>query len=165
MTLVPWDKFRNLENSFADYLQAQIDADSLTVLDADGSQIPVTVRVGQEFNDSWKLPVITLYVDSKNADRLVLGSNLRLDAYTVIIDVRALDKGSKMDITNWIETKINDGFPYYIYTPNLSDPNNPTKVLGRLVDVDFISNVSINFGTASDLFDKYRQNLTVSCNI
>lgn len=162
---LPWSTERNIENSLAEFLQDAVDNTSLTVLDENGSAKPVAIRVGSEFNANWTLPIITLYSDSRSSPRLSVGSNLRLKTFLLIIDIRALDVGMQQDLTDWLETTINDGFPFYEYTPNGSDPLNPNKTRIGLASIEFISNLPVRFGETADLPDKYRQNITISCYI
>ncbi len=165
MANLAWDVQRNLENSFIDYIQAQIDLVSLTIPDTNGNAQAVSARVGFEFNSSWTLPIISAYVDSNTKPRLSIGSNKRQKAYLIIIDIRSLDKGSQLDLTDWLQDAINDGFVFNEYTPNPGDPLNPTIVVNGRVSIDFISNIPLRLGENVELFDKYRQNITLSCII
>lgn len=165
MANIPWSTERNLENSLADFLLDAISVSSSTVPDENGTDKTISVRVGSEFNDNWSLPIITLYSDSKLSPRLSIGSNLRQKTYLLILDIRALDVGSQQDLTDWLEATINDGFPFYEYSQNLSDPNNPNRTQTGYVSIEFVSNLPVRFGDTADLPDKYRQNVTISCFI
>lgn len=162
MTTLPWGTEKNIENSLIDFLQSAINTGSITVPDIKGDPKSLMVRVGSEFNNDWTLPIITLYTDSRLAPRLTIGSNLRQKDYLIILDIRALDVGMQQDLTDWVETTINDGFPFYEYTPNLSDPDDPNKVQTGYASIEFISNLPIRFGDTAELSDKYRQNITIS---
>lgn len=163
MTTLSWQKIRSLENSLADYLQSIIDGDSLTVVDDNGNSIPINVRVGFEVDNTWTLPTISLYFDSKLSPRGFVGNNLRFKQYLMVIDIRTLNKGMQIDLAEWLEQTINDGFPLYDYAPNESDPDNPSTTLVGQVNVDFISNIPLKLGDNVDLLDKYRQNIVISC--
>lgn len=158
-----WQTQRNLENSFAEFLQGVVTTESLTVLDQNGVSQPVLVRVGFVFNKNWNLPVISIYSDSKVTPRLSIGSNKRQKNYLTVIDIRALDKGSQMDLTDWLESKINNGFDFYEYSPNPSNPSSPIKVQNGHVSIDFVSNVPLRLGENAEFFDKYRQNISLNC--
>lgn len=162
MSNIPWSIKRNLENSLAEFLQNAITNDSLTVIDSKGSEKTIEVRVGKEFNSNWTLPVIALYYDSHQSPRLSIGSNLREKTHLMIIDIRALDEGMQQDLADWVETTINDGFIFYTYSPNSSDPDNPDKDETAYCSLEFLSNVPVNIGDTADLPDKYRQNITIS---
>lgn len=165
MSNLPWQKMRNVENSLVEFLQDAVSTASLTIIDENGNTQNVLVRAGFKFNDDWELPVISVYVDTKTATRLSVGSNRRANTYLVIIDIRSLDKGSQLDLTEWVQETINDGAPFYVYTPNPGDPDNPTKVQNGIISVDFISNVSLRLGDGAEIWEKYRQNITLSCTI
>lgn len=165
MANLTWQTQRNLENSFAQFLQDTITAASLTIPDENGTAKAVSVRVGFKFNESWELPIISVYADTKTAPRLSIGSNKRANTFLIIIDIRTLDKGSQLDLTEWMQDTINDGFVFYEYIPNPSDPSNPIKVANGKVSIDFISNIPLRLGENVDLFDKYRQNITLACII
>jgi len=165
MANIPWNTQRNLENSLADFLLDAITISSSTVPDDNGSAKTIDVRVGSEFNDDWTLPIITLYSDSRLSPRLSIGSNLRQKSFLLILDIRALNVGMQQDLTDWLEATINDGFPFYEYSQNLSDPDNPNKTQTGYASIEFVSNLPVRFGETAELPDKYRQNLTISCFI
>lgn len=163
MANLDWKVQRNLENSCTEFLQDAVTTASLTIPDANGIAKAVTVRTGFEFNENWTLPVISIYADSKTSPRLSIGSNKRLKTFLLIIDIRSLDKGSQLDLTEWLEETINDGFVFYEYSPDGSGGVN--KVANGRVAIDFVSNIPLRLGEGVDLFDKYRQNITLSCSI
>lgn len=165
MANVTWGVSKSLENSFAEFLQDAVTSASLTVPDGNGNAQTVTVRVGFEFNDDWELPVISVYADTKTATRLSVGSNKRANTFLVIVDIRCLDKGTQLDLTEWLQETVNDGFIYYDYTPNPGNPSNPTKVANGRTSVEFISNIPLRLGENVELFDKWRQNITLSITI
>lgn len=163
MPNLPWSTERNLENSLIEFLQAEI-ASGYTVSDLNGDTKNISVRVGYAVNADWELPVVSAYTDSRTAPRLSIGSNKRQKAYLLILDVRALDTGMQQDLVDLVMDKINDGFPYYTYTPS-GDPLNPTKVQTGYVSLQFISNIPLRLGDTVDMIDKFRQNITISCTI
>lgn len=163
MANLGWQTQRNLENSFAEFIQDAVTTASLTVPDQNGTAKAVSVRVGFEFNDEWDLPVISLYADSKTAPRLSIGGNRRLNTFLLIVDIRTFDKGSQLDLTEWLQDTVNNGLPFYEYTPDGSGGVN--KVQNGRVSIDFVTNIPLRLGEGVDLFDKYRQNITLSCTI
>lgn len=160
MSLLTWQVQRNLENSFVDFLQSEISTSNLTVLDNEGNLKTPQIRVGFEADGSWELPVISFYLDSRVSPRLSLGSNKRQKSYLLVIDIRALDIGMQQDLTDWVEETINDGFPYYEYSPS-GDPENPTKVQTGYISLAFISSVPVRLGENVDIFEKFRHNITI----
>lgn len=162
MPNLTWGTERNIENSLIEFLQTQLS--SYNVLDLDGNTKSISVRVGFTPNDTWELPVVSAYADSRTAPRLSIGSNERLNSYLIVMDIRAFDAGMQQDLVDIVIEKLNDGFPYYVYTPS-GDPQNPTKVLSGYVSIEFVSNVPVRFGDSVDMIEKFRQNITVSCFI
>jgi len=162
MTNLSWQERRNLENSFAEFLQTQ--ASGVTVF-YKGADQTIDIRVGNAPQQNWNMPNISVYVDTRTAVRSFVGNNKRLKSYLVIIDVRALDDGMRSDLAEWVTTTINEGFYYYDYTPTVGDPENPTKTLSGRVSVDFVSDTPLRGTTDSDFFDKFRQNISVSATI
>jgi hypothetical protein len=165
MANLEWKTERNLENSFAEFLLDEVNIVSLTIPDKNGSEQAVNVKVGSEFSTNWNLPVISCYSDSKSYPRLSIGSNKREKSFLIIIDIRSLDRGSQSDLTNWVEETINEGFTFYEYSPNPVNPTEVTKNACGHVSVDFISNIPLQLGENVELFDKYRQNITLSVTI
>lgn len=162
MTTLNWQLRRNIENSLTEFLQTQ--AIGVTVF-YKGSDIPIDIRVGKSPRDNWKMPVISIYMDTRTAPRGFVGGNKRLKSYLMIIDVRALDDGMRSDIAEWVTDTINEGFSYFDYQPNSTDPENPIKTLTGKVSVEFITDNVINAGIDADLFDKFRHNISISLTI
>ena len=165
MTVLSWSQQRNLENSLAEFLQDTITTQSLKVLNQDGSQVTPEVRVGWKVDNDWSLPVISVYVDGIVAPRLSIGSNCRQNAYLMIIDIRALNIGMQIDLTDWLRTTINNGWDFNEYSPNPASPDSPIKTKTGYVSFDYVSNVPVRIGDNSDLYEKYRQNMSISATI
>lgn len=159
--ILNWQTYTSLENSLYEFLQDIVDTDSVEVLNDKGQNVPVNIKIGETFNDDWSLPVITFYLDSKQSPRGFVGSSKRIKTYLLIIDIRAWNSGQRDNLTDWLETSINDGFPFYEYTPSL-DPENPTKTLSGHVAVEFLSNLPIRTDSV-DLYEKFRQRISISC--
>jgi len=164
MSTLLWSRQRNLENSWADFMQDIIDTQSLTVPDPEtGKALPIVIVVGFPKSDECTLPVISGYVDGKNSPRLSIGSNCRQDEFLMIMDIRGIDIGSQIDLTDFLQEAINDGWTYFEYTSD--GANDPIKVEKGHVSIEFLSNTPIRLGDDADLFEKYRQNISLSCNI
>lgn len=157
-----WGTRRNIENSLVEFLQDQ--ATSVTVF-YKGANESLDIRVGNAPQDDWKLPNISVYTDPKTAPRAFIGNNKRFESYLTIIDIRALDDGMRSDLADWVTSTINDGFDFYTYSPNSSDPTNPIKVLAGKISVDFVTDTPIRSVVDSSKFDKFRQNITLDLTI
>ena len=156
--MLAWQLHRNIENSFKDFLDAQISTDGVT--DVNGDSVPV--RVGEKVDNNWTLPCIVIHVDSETDPKLFIGSNFIDQRPLIIIDIYATNGGERSDIANWLTQEIKNGFSYYTYSPNLSDIENPTKVLAGTANVDFLTNGRVNLGDNIDLIDAHRHQITVN---
>ena len=163
MSILTWQVRRNLESSLCKFIEEELVSQNITVTDDCGQEIVPDVRVGFNKLDDWVLPVITVYVDNIVAPRSCIGSNGRLTEYLLIIDIRALDIGMQLDLTDWLTTTINDGWTFYDFQPNIVDPQNPIETVKGYVSFDYVSNLPIRLGDNVDLFDKFRQNITLNC--
>lgn len=165
MANLEWQLVRNLENSLQTFLDSEISSQSLTIIDQDGNSKSIQARVGWKVSDDWELPVISVYVDDRTLPRSFIGNNIRLKSYLMIIDIRSLDEGSRMDIATWVENTINDGFNFYEFDPNPADPMNPLQVQQGFVSVDFVTSTPVRLGQNVDLLDKYRHSISITCTI
>jgi hypothetical protein len=157
--MLSWGQNRNIENSFKYFLDTEINSDSVT--DINGSNIPV--RIGRMENNSWTLPCISLYVDSETDPRLFIGNTYIDSRPLIIINIYATNDGEMKDIANWLTQKIKSGFSYYTYSPNVSDPDNPTKTLAGSIFVEtYLTNARVNLGNTVDTSDQYRWRLTIN---
>ncbi len=161
MTL-DWLTRRNLENSLVEFLQTE--STGVTVF-FKGKDTDIDVRVGNAPQDSWKLPNISVYMDTKTALRGFVGQNKRLNSYLMIIDIRALDDGMRSDLAEFVTNTINPGFDFFDYQPNSADPDNPIKTLSGKVAVEFITDTPLRGTVDADVFEKYRHNISVNLTI
>lgn len=162
MANIPWSIERNLETSLKDFLKTEV---SGTTVFYKRTNQPIDIQVGNAYKDNWVMPVISVYADSKISERGFIGNNKRLKSYLMIIDIRALDFGMRSDLTDWLETTINEGFTVYTYTPNTLTPDTPTKVLYGKASVDFLSNAPTRNTQDLNHYEKFRQNISISVNI
>ena len=153
-----WRLYRNLENSLKDFLDTEISNDSIT----DMNGIAVPVRIGRKEDDNWTLPCIALYMESETLERFEIGSNKRDDRQLLIIDIFATDEGERLDLTKWLIDAISNGFRYYSYSYNPSNPESPTKVAGDWVNIDFVENTRVILGQNIDIWDAHRQRISIS---
>lgn len=161
--ILSWNEFTNLENSLFEFLEDALNqSGGLQVINDKGVAVDINLRIGHTPDDTWTLPVISFYEDSRTAPRGFVGSNLRIKTKSLIIDIRCFNDAQRSDLTSWIESQINDGFPYYVYTKT-NDPNNPTTTLSGHVAIEFVTNNPLRLGNNVDLIDRYRQNITISC--
>lgn len=151
---IPWGTITNLEQSFQKFIKAQLITDGLTEVD--------TV-VAEQLDDTWTLPIIQIYVDSQTSPRLEIGSNLRMDSYLVIMEVRGRDVMELKNIVSWLRTAIENGLDYYTYANNPVNPDAPTETLTGRIGVDFLTNQRVIINENLSLIDKYRQRISLNC--
>lgn len=163
MTILSWQVQSNIENSIVKYIETQIASQSLQLLNQNGEASDITVRVGRTINDNWDLPLIQLYVDSKNSVPLELGSNNQLKDYLVVIECRTLLPGQETNLAEWLEDLIKNGMTYYTYTVNVLDPDTPTETDAGHINLSFVSSNPVLLGDDVDLYDKYRYRTTIKC--
>lgn len=157
--MLSWGLYRNLENSFKYFLDTEIQSDSVT--DSNGDNIPV--RIGMKLDNNWSLPCISIYVESETDNKIFIGSNFIDDQQLIIIDIYATNEGERTDIANWITQKIKDGWTYYEYSPNLSNPTNPVKVKKSLVNVQsYLSNGRVRLNGNTNELDAHRHRITIN---
>lgn len=155
----------NIENSLVEFLLEELEnSGSPFHLNEKGEIVPIDVRIGFEYNNEANLPLITLYADSKTSERAFIGSNRRAKLYLLVIDIRALNVGQQQDLADWVEETINDGFTYYEYDGSV-DPLNPVKTKKGYANVDFLTNEPLRLGDNADIFERYRQNITIAVDI
>jgi len=159
--MLTWGLSKNLENSLKYFLDTKIALHSVT--DIDGNLIPV--RVGRKEDDNWTLPCISVYVESKVASRLEIGTNNRDETHLIIIDIYASSEGGegeRLDLSDWLSSIINDGWIYYTYTVNVSTPESPTKADAGWASIDFLTNTRVNLGQNVSEFDQHRHRISVN---
>lgn len=147
-----WGTISNLESSLEDFLKQEALNDGLNV----------GIRVGQKLDSSWTLPCIQVYLDSKLKPRLEIGSNKRANRYLIIIDVRATNNFERLNLADWVETVIENGFTYCDYTRDSLNPDNPVKTVLGYVGLDFVSSLAIDFGDDVNSYDLYRYRITIN---
>lgn len=159
--ILTWEQAANIENSLIEFLRNEVTASSLQMLDQNGTAQTVNVYAGRTVNNSWALPLVQVYLDSKpDLARLEIGGNTRLKSHQIIIEIRTLLPGQETNLGDWVETAINDGFTVYDYTPNSANPDNPAKSVLGYGRVDFVSSLPVPLFDDADLFDKNRYRIT-----
>lgn len=147
-----WGLISNLESSLQDFLTTQ----------ATNDNVNVDIRVGKKFDTNWSLPSIQIYVDSKQKPRLEIGSNKRRNSYLMIIDIRATNNLERMNLADWLETIINDGFIYYEYSSNVSNPENPNTTEAGYVSFDYTSSEKVELGEDVNQYDLWRYRISIN---
>jgi hypothetical protein len=159
--ILVWDEISNIENSLIEFLRNEVTASSLQMLDKNGVAKTVNVYAGRNLGN-WDMPLIQVYCDSTpDANRLEIGSNIRLRSRQMIVDVRTFMPGQETALGSWVEEKINNGFTVYDYTPNSSNSESPVKVILGHGRVDFISSMPVLSYDDADVFDQNRYRISI----
>jgi len=146
-----WGVQTNLEKSLKDFLDAQATTDSVSV----------NIDVGENFEDSWELPHVQIYLDSKQKPRAEIGSNCRANTYLIMLDVRARSNPERMNLADWIEDSINNGFTYYTYVSNPANRDVPIKIDVGYASFDYISSQKVDLGPNVNSYDKWRYRISI----
>lgn len=147
-----WGVQTNLEKSLKDFLVAQATTDS----------VDVNIDIGENFDNSWQLPHIQIYLDSKQKPRAELGSNKRANTYLIFLDVRATNNPERMNLADWIENSINDGFKYYTYVSNPANRDVPIKTETGYVSFNYVSSQKVELGQDVNEYDQWRYRISIN---
>lgn len=98
---------RNLEASLIDYVVAQLTADGWT-----------NIRTEKSFAKVYdgELPCICINILDTSLVRKEIGTNSRISTYKVAIHIFAVNDGQRLDLSDWMLTKIENDITYYTYT-------------------------------------------------
>lgn len=143
---------RNLEASIIDYLEDNFDNDW------------TGVSVVKTFSNAEKrdLPVICVRCGVTTHEKIEIGDNNTLRSPQILIDIFAEDDGQRLDLKDYIITKMKNGCPYYEYVISNGQVQSKTQN-GRIRVID-IDDTPINFDEDKDSLsplDRYRHLLTL----
>lgn len=146
-----WGITKNIEYSIITALREQENID----------QNGLTIRPEKVLDTNWHLPEVSIYYFAINPGRLEIGSNIRFDTYVIMVDIRSNDQIPPVDIADWVIKTLNNGCPYYEFSPNSADPDNPIQVVKGHLFVDVFTHLAVNLGDDVEIWDKYRHRLTL----
>lgn len=146
---------RNLEASFVDYLKENLQTD----WNID--------RVEKTFARIYaiKLPSVCIRVGETIHTKAQIGDDSTIRNVHVLIDIFAGSDGRRLDMKDYIITKVKSGLDYYEY--EIENGQIKTKTLNGRIRVLAIDETPINFGTDKndlDVHDRFRHliDLTIS---
>lgn len=153
---------RNIEASFIDFLTTNFNSDwgNITVEKtfARVYEIPM--------NEQQKTAIVCLRVGTSAHDKVEIGSNATKREVQVLIDIFATGDGQRLDIKDYIISKIKNGMIYYEYT--IANGAVSVKTANGRIAVLAIEDAPINFDVdknALDVHDRYRSLITLTINI
>jgi len=147
---------RNIEASIIDYLKGQFQADWNND------------RVEKTFAKiySIELPSICIRVGTTEHETIEIGNNATLRTAQVLVDIFGSNDGNRLDIKDWLISKVKDGFIYYEYV--IEDGKVKSKIEnGRLRVLD-IDDSPINFDLDKnnlDKHDRFRHIITLTISL
>ncbi len=146
-----FSRTRNIELSVVKYISDQISANwnGVTVV----KSFPEAYDV--------KVPVICVRMLSADTSRWEIGSDLIKREYTFVVDIFGSSDGNRIDLQDFIITKVNSGCVYYDCAKH---PTNREEIVytenGRILLRRFLSDMRISFNFDDDQQDKFRQSIT-----
>ncbi len=147
---------RNIEASLIDYLKP------LFNIDWNSDRLEKTFT--RIYNI--ELPSICVRVGTSSHPKAQIGDDSTIRTIQVLIDIFAKSDGQRLDIKDWLITKLKTGCPYYEYTINNGTVESKTQN-GRIRVLD-ISDTPINFDTDKndlDVHDRFRHLLTLTISL
>ena len=154
---MPYRPTRNQEASIIDYLK--------TNFDEDWSNISVEKSFSKVYDQT--LPVICVRLGNVTHNAVEIGTNSIYRSSQLLIDIFAENDGQKLDLVDYIVSKLKDGCDYNEYTIEHGAVKSKTKS-GRIIFNKPIEVTHINFSedrNTLDEHDKYRSLITVEIRI
>jgi hypothetical protein len=147
---------RNIEASIIDYLKPLF----LTDWGTD--------RVEKTFAKIYdiELPSICVRLSDTAHTEIEIGNTATTRTPLILIDIFTTSDGQRLDIKDWLISKLKNGLPYYNYT--IVDGIVDTKVQDGRIRIISISDTGIDLNIDKDkleLHDRFRHLLTLSVSL
>jgi hypothetical protein len=123
------------------------------------------VTVIKSFTDAYKgtLPIVCIRLTDTTNNRREVGSVTLLNDYTITVDIFATSDGQRLDLADYIMSKLNDGCVFYNHSQTSGTPTSLTRVAdGRLYVHRFILNQALDFGEDADKYDRHRHLIQIT---
>jgi len=145
-----WRTKRNIENSILKYITENINSDWSGI------------NIGLSFNyKENNLPFVAIRLDSATHKKLELGSTILNSKDLVIIDLYCKGDGQRLDLVEYLLDILREGFPYYAWSPNPADKENPIITVDGWVYVSIAGDIKIDLGENVNICDKFRHRITI----
>jgi len=145
---------RNIEASLIDFIKDELQSASWTGIAVEKSFSRVTEAT---------IPAILVRVGDTEHTKAEIGGNSTFRSPLVLIDIFATDDGLRLDLKDFLISKLKHGFPYYEYVINNGTVQSKTQN-GR-IRVDSISDTIVDLGVDKDNLDeidRFRHLLTLT---
>jgi len=147
---------RNCEASVIDKITADLVTDGWT-----------GIRVEKSFSEAYKgeLPCIVINVSDRPEKRLQVGSDVLSNFVDIEIRIFATSDGNRLDLSDYLLSKIMSGIPYYSYT--ITNGIVSSKVpKGRISILEIVANrkeLRVTDNLVKE--DRYRSLLSLKCRV
>lgn len=153
---------RNIEASIIQYLQSEIDNDwnNITV------QKTFSRVYDIPFNEKTKTACICVRVGTTAHDKVEIGSNLTKREPQILLDIFASSDGQRLDLKDYVVSKIKNGIVYYEY--EIENGQIKTKTANGRITILSMEDAPLNFDSDKntlDVHDRYRHLLTLVISI
>jgi len=143
-------KARNVELSTIYHLETNIGTD--------WSGVNVVKSQHQATKSS--LPVVCIRLIDNNPDFFEIGARTLQDNYGITIDIYAKSDGQRLDLADYIKSKLVEAnWPYYVHSLTGETLNRAQNGLINLMN--FIQDARVDFGEATEAIDRFRHSITI----
>jgi len=146
---------RNVELSLLKYLE-----DSLNT---DWSGVTTCKNFKQVYAKNVSLPIVCVHLSDTQSQRHEVGSTTLRNRYLLMIDIFSRSDAQRLDLADYIKSKLKDGWVHYDHSQTSGDPTTLTlSANGREIVTEFVADhrVDLGFGNVDEK-DKYRHLLSV----
>lgn len=147
---------RNIEASFIDYLKTHLQTD----WNID--------RVEKSFSRIYSIELPSVCIRTRDVvfSKIEVGSDSLVREAPILIDLFCTSDGQKLDLLDYIISKVKGGIPYYLY--EIEDGQVKTKTQNGRIRVLTIDTTYINFDTDKsdlDVHDRFRALITLTISL
>ena len=145
---------RNCELSLLYFLE--------TCFTADWTGITVVKSFKEVYTTTINLPVICVRLSETSTTRLEIGSSTIENRYMMTLDVFARSDAQRLDLSDYIKSKLQDGWIHYDHSHASGDNSTLSRSAnGRDWVVEWVNDMKLDFGEDADEKDKYRQSIII----
>lgn len=149
-------QLRNVELSTIYFLETQINADWTGISTIKAKKNGVAVDP----------PVVTVKVISVFPKLKEIGSRTLENTYNIVVDIYASSDGQKLDLAQYIESKIILDWTYYIHSQESGNPGVLNRVSnGKVSWQNFTQHTSLDFVDTVDKADRFRYVLAFNVRV
>jgi len=148
-------EYRNIELSTLAHFETQ--------LGSDWSNVSVEKTWKRVYSADVSLPIVCIRLGSSEIARLEIGSTTLEPRHMIIIDIFATSDAQRLDLANYVTTKLKDGWVYNAYAHVSGDKSQLTETAdGRIFVTTWITNDKVDFGDTTEVKDRYRHTISIA---